>query len=74
MLDRYMQIRYCPFCGGEFTDPPVLSRTDNETEICPDCGMREALRAAGFSDEVTGRMLEDINTERLWLDEDYNSF
>ena len=30
-------------------DYPALSRQDNRTEICPDCGIREALGAAGIS-------------------------
>lgn len=38
-----IQVRTCPKCGGEYTEHPALSRTDNETEICPDCGTREAL-------------------------------
>lgn len=33
----------CPICGREYTDYPALSRRDNTTEICPDCGLSEAL-------------------------------
>ena len=33
----------CPECGKEFTGRPALSRKDNETLICPDCGIRQAL-------------------------------
>lgn len=35
----------CPICGKEYTERPALSRLDNETEICPDCGMAQALKA-----------------------------
>ena len=35
--------RICPICGREYTDYPALSRRDNTTEICPDCGVGEAL-------------------------------
>ena len=35
--------RMCPFCGRSYTEPPALSRADNTAEICPDCGMLEAL-------------------------------
>ena len=35
--------RICPICGREYTDYPALSRRDNATEICPDCGVSEAL-------------------------------
>jgi len=39
-------IRVCPRCNREYDEektPHALSRIDNETEICPDCGVREAL-------------------------------
>lgn len=35
--------RTCPICGKKYTEAPALSRIDNETLICPDCGMRQAL-------------------------------
>lgn len=35
-------VRICPRCGNEYIDYPAISRTDNETEICPACGMDEA--------------------------------
>lgn len=37
--------RICPVCGRSYTDPPALSRRDDKTDICPECGMREALAA-----------------------------
>lgn len=39
------QARICPRCGRTYTEPPALSRVDNETDICPECGMMEALAA-----------------------------
>ena len=38
-----MKARICPICGRAYTEPPALSRKDNATDICPDCGMMEAL-------------------------------
>lgn len=35
--------RTCPICGEEYTEHPAISRRDNETEICPLCGVAEAL-------------------------------
>ena len=35
--------RICSICGREYTDYPALSRRDNTTEICPACGVNEAL-------------------------------
>lgn len=45
-LDDVMKelgIRICPVCGDEYTEHPAISRKDNITEICPKCGMKEAL-------------------------------
>lgn len=39
------EIRTCPLCGKTYEDYPAISRKDNETEICPECGIREALEA-----------------------------
>ena len=33
----------CPICGKTYTDFPALSRRDNKTYICPDCGIDEAM-------------------------------
>ena len=50
--------RLCPLCGKEYNGVPALSRTDNETLICPDCGTRQALESLGVSkaeqDEILG--------------------
>lgn len=37
--------RTCPICGQRYTEPPALSRRDNKTDICPTCGIMEALAA-----------------------------
>lgn len=42
--------RECPMCGRLYTEPPALSRTDNTTLICPECGIRQALESIGVSD------------------------
>lgn len=33
----------CPKCKKEIKGYPALSRKDNKTEICSDCGTKEAL-------------------------------
>ncbi|MBR3365991.1 hypothetical protein IKG48_02625 [Candidatus Saccharibacteria bacterium] len=38
----------CPKCGAYYTGYPALSRDDNKTEICPECGVKEAI---GMYDE-----------------------
>lgn len=40
-----IKIRTCPMCGRQYEDYPAISRADNKTEICPECGIREALEA-----------------------------
>lgn len=35
--------RTCPICGKQYSDYPALSRKDNYTEICPECGTKEAM-------------------------------
>lgn len=42
---KIFEIQRCPKCGDEFTEYPALSRIDNETEVCPECGIREAVGA-----------------------------
>lgn len=37
--------RICPICKKEYIGHPALSRKDNRTEICPECGMHEAIEA-----------------------------
>ncbi len=44
---KIFEIQRCPKCGKEFTEYPALSRVDNETEICPECGVAEAIKAFG---------------------------
>lgn len=33
----------CPKCRKNYVGYPALSREDNETEICPECGVKEAI-------------------------------
>lgn len=41
-------LKECPKCGQLYIDPPALSRIDN-TPICPDCGIVEALADIGLN-------------------------
>ena len=52
--------RLCPFCGRRYTLPPALSRTDNRTEICPACGVREALRSVSMSEEQVEALISSM--------------
>lgn len=46
------KMRICPVCGREYNDRPALSRRDNQTEICPECGQREALVSIGVTNKA----------------------
>lgn len=35
------EVRICPCCGKAYHGVPALSRADNESLICSDCGTRE---------------------------------
>ena len=51
----------CPRCGRTYFERPALSRLDNETLICPDCGTREALESIGVGVEEQDSILETIH-------------
>lgn len=38
-------VKICPSCGKKYKGFPSLSRRDNKTEICSDCGLAEAMIA-----------------------------
>lgn len=51
----------CPKCGCEFTKRPALSREDNRTLICPECGIREALDALGIDSDSQEAIIAHIH-------------
>lgn len=53
--------RKCPRCGQVYFKYPALSRKDNQTLICPDCGTREALESIGVGIEEQNEILETIH-------------
>ena len=61
METKELKVRVCPICGQEYTDRPAISRTDNETPICSDCGTRESLQAIGISDDEIEKIIEIIH-------------
>lgn len=67
MKEQVFEKRTCPKCGRNYTERPALSRLDNETLICPDCGTREALDSMGISieeqDKILGIIHEKYNGE-----------
>ena len=57
-------LRVCPLCGELYSGHPAISRTDNETQICPDCGSRQALEALGVSEVEREKIISIINRGR----------
>ena len=53
--------RTCPKCGIIYTEQPALSRIDNKTMICPDCGIREALESMDISKEEQEKIISIIH-------------
>lgn len=59
--DNIAHISVCPKCGKAYCGHPAISRVDNETPICPDCGTREALESLGLSIEEQEAIIEIIH-------------
>ena len=61
MKSRVRQELICPRCGKSYNDAPALSRADNKTYICPDCGTREALESIGVDAEEQEKIINTIH-------------
>lgn len=51
----------CPRCGQTYHGRPAVSRADNKTPLCPDCGTREALESIGVDVEEQDSILASIH-------------
>ena len=56
-----MEEKKCPKCGKVYTEHPAISRDDNVTEICPDCGVLESLQAIGVPEREWEPILDIIH-------------
>ena len=59
--DNVTRLAICPLCGRTYHGAPALSRLDNETLICPDCGTRDALATLGVDIEEQEQILAAIH-------------
>lgn len=48
------EIGLCPKCGKTYKERPAISRRDNKTEICPNCGITESLEDFYNNIKLTG--------------------
>lgn len=55
-----VRIKVCPHCGKEYKGHPAISRTDNQTPICPTCGTREALESLGIDEAEREKIIASI--------------
>lgn len=67
MKNNVVRTAVCPLCGRLYHGHPALSRTDNETLICSDCGTRQALQSIGIDPDEQERIIETIHrhTDRV---------
>ena len=59
--DNISRLSICPRCGQPYYEPPALSRLDNETLICPECGTRQALQSIGVDTAEQEQIIETIH-------------
>ena len=64
MKDNITVAAVCPRCGKSYRGYPALSREDNKTRICPDCGIREALSSMGIDTDEQDSILAVINRNK----------
>lgn len=61
MKEQIKEPKICPICGNEYKGYPALSRADNETYICADCGVRQALQSLEISPEEQEKIIVAIH-------------
>lgn len=59
--NKIIRISVCPRCRQAYREHPALSRLDNETLICPDCGTREALDSIGVKPDEQEQIIASIH-------------
>lgn len=55
------EVKTCPRCKKTYIGYPAISRRDNKTEICSECGTAEALE--DFSNYVKGQEKDKKKTK-----------
>ena len=60
-MKNEIQLRKCPKCGKIFGDRGAVSRVDNVTIVCSDCGIREALKSIGVGETEQEKILDTIH-------------
>ena len=68
MKELYDRNAVCPICGRHYTDHPAVSRIDNKTFICPECGTRQALKDLGLDEREQEEIISTIYSHGATLD------
>ena len=61
MKDIIISPSVCPLSGRIYDGAPALSREDNKTLICPDCGTRQALQSIGVDTAEQEQIIKTIH-------------
>lgn len=61
MKETMTRTAVCSRCGKVYTDRLAISRVDDKTPICPDCGTREALESIGIDIAEQDKILRAIH-------------
>ena len=61
--DNATMLRTCPLCGAQYGGVPALSRKYPTTQICPECGTREALESIGVSADEQEKIISIIHNK-----------
>ena len=64
MTETITRTAVCPRCGKVYTDRPAISRADDKTPICPDCGTRESRESIGIDTAEQDKILRAIHGYR----------
>lgn len=62
MKGNLKSVHVCPLCGASYSQHPAISRVDNKTLICPDCGIRQALADIGVDEDEQEEILAIIHS------------
>jgi len=62
-LGKDEDTKTCPLCGSYYMGMGALSRRDNKTDICPQCGMNEAIEDMRKHKEVNKKSVDAIKNE-----------
>ena len=57
----------CPICQNTYSAHPAVSRKDNKTLICPDCGLRQGMCEYGIPIDLQNTLLELIHEKESEL-------